>query len=154
LPKYWKFIFPFLLEELVLLVISVLYCCVTVKAKGVTVSTNTLAFRYEPWKCCCTITIELHWRTFGYFSMLTPSICRFSLLYFNKVLNIAFFFYQNKNGLELVPQHRYPQVMTQAPVDAQSGTGWDAMGRYQSGMGGGMVANADDMGRYSPLGSR
>jgi hypothetical protein len=86
--------------------------------------------------------------------MLTPSICRFSLLYFNKVLNIAFFFYQNKNGLELVPQHRYPQVMTQAPVDAQSGTGWDAMGRYQSGMGGGMVANADDMGRYSPLGSR
>jgi hypothetical protein len=69
---------------------------------------------------------------------------------------IAFFFYQNKNGLELVPQHRYPQVMTQAPVDAQSGTGWDAMGRYQSGMGGGMVANADadDMGRYSPLGSR
>ncbi|KAK2402240.1 hypothetical protein QL285_051777 [Trifolium repens] len=60
----------------------------------------------------------------------------------------------NKNGLELVPQHRYPQVMTQAPVDAQSGTGWDAMGRYQSGMGGGMVANADDMGRYSPLGSR
>ncbi|KAK2456091.1 hypothetical protein QL285_003487 [Trifolium repens] len=63
----------------------------------------------------------------------------------------------NKNGLELVPQHRYPQVMTQAPVDAQSGgTGWDAMGRYQSGMGGGLVANvdADDMGRYSPLGSR
>jgi hypothetical protein len=47
--------------------------------------------------------------------------------------------------------------MTQAPVDAQSGgTGWDAMGRYQSGMGGGLVANvdADDMGRYSPLGSR
>ncbi|MCI01030.1 hypothetical protein A2U01_0022054 [Trifolium medium] len=45
--------------------------------------------------------------------------------------------------------------MTQASADAQAGTGWDAMGRYQSGMGGGLVANvdADDMGRYSPLGS-
>ncbi|CAI8603173.1 unnamed protein product [Vicia faba] len=62
----------------------------------------------------------------------------------------------NKNSLELVPQHRYSQVMTQAPVDPQTGTGWDAMNRYQSGMGGGLAANvdADDLGRYSPLGSR
>lgn len=69
---------------------------------------------------------------------------------------IFFFFYQNKNSLELVPQHRYSQVMTQAPVDPQAGTGWDVMGRYQSGIGGGLAANvdADDLGRYSPLGSR
>lgn len=62
----------------------------------------------------------------------------------------------NKNSLELVPQHRYSQVMTQPSVDPQAGTGWDAMGRYQSGIGGGLAANvdADDLGRYSPLGSR
>jgi len=143
--------------ELVLLIISVLYCCVTVEAKGVTVSNDTLAFRYEPYKCCYTITIELHWCTFGNFSTLTPSTCHFSLLCLNQILNIAsFLFYQNKNSLELVPQHRYSQVMPQASVDPQAGTGWDAMGRYQSGIGGGLAANvdADDLGRYSPLGSR
>nr|XP_027189561.1 uncharacterized protein LOC101501044 isoform X3 [Cicer arietinum] len=61
-----------------------------------------------------------------------------------------------KNGLELVPQNTYSQVNTQAFVDAQRGTDWEAMSRHQSGMGGGLVSNvdADDLGRYSPLGSR
>ncbi|XP_073220872.1 uncharacterized protein [Cicer arietinum] len=43
-----------------------------------------------------------------------------------------------------------------APLATSRGTDWEAMSRHQSGMGGGLVSNvdADDLGRYSPLGSR
>ncbi|XP_027362966.1 uncharacterized protein LOC113870729 isoform X2 [Abrus precatorius] len=62
----------------------------------------------------------------------------------------------NKNGLELVPQHMYPQVKTQVSDDAQTGTDWDILNRHQNGLGGGVATNvdADDSGRYSPLASR
>ncbi|KAK7278336.1 hypothetical protein RJT34_23364 [Clitoria ternatea] len=62
----------------------------------------------------------------------------------------------NKNGLELVPQHMYSQVKTPVSVEAQTGTGWDLLGRHQNSLGGGAATNVDtdDMGRYSPLASR
>ncbi|KAL2325224.1 hypothetical protein Fmac_024282 [Flemingia macrophylla] len=62
----------------------------------------------------------------------------------------------NKNGLELVPQHMYSQVKPHVSVDAQAGTDWDLLGRHQNGMSGGVAtsADADDLGRYSPIASR
>ena len=66
------------------------------------------------------------------------------------------FFYQNKNGLELVPQDMYSQAKTQVSVDAQTGTDWDMFGRHQSGLGGGLATNidGDELGGHSPYASR
>jgi len=63
-------------------------------------------------------------------------------------------FYQNRNSLELVPQHMYSQVKPQVSVDAQAGTDWDLLGRHQNDFSGGVATSVDDLGRYSPLASR
>ncbi|KAI4351939.1 hypothetical protein L6164_006238 [Bauhinia variegata] len=61
----------------------------------------------------------------------------------------------NKNGLELVPQPGY-QVKTPVSVDGQTGPDWDILSRHQSGLGDAATKNADadEVGRYSPLASR
>lgn len=90
---------------------------------------------------------------------LANSVCYcvtfFPFLLHDKILNNSIF-YQNKNSLELVPQHMYSQAKPQVSVDAQAGTDWDLLGRHQNGFSGGVATSvdADDLGRYSPLASR
>lgn len=128
---------------------------ITVKAKGITISIDTLAFRCEPFKHCSTVTISLHWCTIGNFSMLISSFC------FSKHLTrnflIFYVFYQSKNGLELVPQPTYSQGKVPVSTsDAQTAREWDVLVRHQSGYDGVLPRNMepDDLGRYSPLASR
>lgn len=62
--------------------------------------------------------------------------------------------FQNKNGLELVPQTTYSQGKP-STTDAQVGTTWESLGPQQGGFVGGIGKDLDDdMRRYSPLASR
>ncbi|KAJ8769205.1 hypothetical protein K2173_000980 [Erythroxylum novogranatense] len=65
--------------------------------------------------------------------------------------------FQEKNGLELVPQMTYSQgKIPMASSDAQSGTTWNVRGHHQIGISGAGAKNLepDDVGRFSPLASR
>lgn len=68
-----------------------------------------------------------------------------------------YIFYQNKNGLELVPQPTYSHGKVPVSTsDAQTAREWDVLVRRQSGYDGVVSRNMepDDLERYSPLASR
>lgn len=67
-----------------------------------------------------------------------------------------YLFYQNTNGLELVPQTTYTHgKVPMSTSDAQTTAEWDLLVRQQGGVG--VVPKhlePEDLGRYSPLASR